>query len=169
MTMINQTAYPTTDLVTSTCKWLHESLEALPLTRYPFDIDKQLPDNGIYFFYEDGEIWGHSNVEDVTNNNDNKPRIVRIGTHKDGNFKSRISEHFLLSESKMNITSKISAPHDRSIFRKNIGRALIERSSFFSRFIAEPRIPIPYSLMKAKNYKVCKTGEGFHDMNTRVR
>jgi hypothetical protein len=28
-----------------------------------------------------------------------RPRIVRIGTHKDNNFRSRISEHFLLNES----------------------------------------------------------------------
>jgi len=33
-----------------------------------------------------------------------KPRIVRIGTHKENNFQSRISEHFLLNESKMNFT-----------------------------------------------------------------
>jgi hypothetical protein len=135
MTMINQTAYPPpTDLVTSTCKWLHESLEALPFIRYPFDVNKQLPDNGIYFFYEDGEVWGHGNVEDdgTNNNNNNKPRIVRIGTHKDGNFKSRISEHFLLNESKMNFNSKMPAPHDRSIFRKNIGRALLEGDEYLN-------------------------------------
>jgi hypothetical protein len=39
----------------------------------------------IYFFYEDGEFWGHGG---------NRLRIVRIGTHKDGNFRSRIKEHF---------------------------------------------------------------------------
>jgi hypothetical protein len=126
-TMINKAAFPPpTDLVTSTCKWLHESLETLQLIRHPFDIDKQLPDNSIYFFYEDGEVWGHGNVEDGTINDNNKPRIVRIGTHKDGNFKSRISGHFLLGECKMSFNSKVPAPHDRSIFRKNIGRALLE-------------------------------------------
>jgi hypothetical protein len=71
----------------------------LQLIRYPFDINKLLPNNGVYFFYEDGEVWGHGSADDDTNNN-NKPRIVRIGTHKDGNFKSRISEYFLLNESK---------------------------------------------------------------------
>jgi hypothetical protein len=86
-------------LVTSTCQWLHENLEVLQLIRYPFDINKLLPNNGVYFFYEDGEVWGHGSADDDTNNN-NKPRIVRIGTHKDGNFKSRISEYFLLNESK---------------------------------------------------------------------
>ncbi len=85
-------------MVTSTCQWLHENLEVLQLIRYPFDINKLLPNNGVYFFYEDGEVWGHGSADDDTNNN--KPRIVRIGTHKDGNFKSRISEYFLLNESK---------------------------------------------------------------------
>lgn len=93
-------------MVTSTCQWLHENLEVLQLIRYPFDINKLLPNNGVYFFYEDGEVWGHGSADDddtdnnSNSNNNNKPRIVRIGTHKDGNFKSRISEYFLLNESK---------------------------------------------------------------------
>ena len=40
------------------CKWLHEQLEQLPLIRYPFN-PNDLPENGIYFFYEEGETWGH--------------------------------------------------------------------------------------------------------------
>jgi len=87
------------------CRWLHEQLE-------------QLPENWIYFFYEDGEIWGHGGY---------KQRIVRIGTHKDGNFISRIKEHFLFDESKMNFDTTKPAPHERSIFRKNIGRALLNK------------------------------------------
>jgi len=99
------------------CKWFHEQLEQLPIIKFPFILE-QLPENGIYFFYEDGEIWGHGGY---------KPRIVRIGTHKDGNFRSRIKEHFLFDESKMNFNATKSAPHDRSIFRKNIGRALLNK------------------------------------------
>jgi len=72
------------------CKWLHEQLEQLPFIKFPFKLE-QLPENGIYFVYEDNEIWGHGGY---------KPRIVRIGTHKDGNFRSRIKEHFLLDQSK---------------------------------------------------------------------
>ena len=100
------------------CKWLHENLEFLPLIKFPYDTNK-LPDNGIYFFYENGELWGHGS---------NKPRIVRVGTHRDGNFKSRIGEHFLLNESKMNFDITKPAPHERSIFRKNIGRALLNKA-----------------------------------------
>jgi hypothetical protein len=100
----------------STCAWLHQQIEVLPLIRFPFDM-KHLPLDGIYFFYEKGEIWGHGDSR--TSNNNNKPRIVRIGTHKDGNFKSRIAEHFLLDENeKVNFTANTSAPHDPSIFRK---------------------------------------------------
>ncbi len=99
------------------CKWLHEQLEQLPLIQFPFKLE-QLPDNGIYFFYEEGENWGHGG---------NKPRIVRIGTSRDGNFRSRIKEHFLLNESKMNFDATKPAPHERSIFRKNIGRALLNK------------------------------------------
>jgi hypothetical protein len=61
------------------CGWLREQLERLPLTKYPFNLN-QLPRNGIYFFYEKGETWGHHG---------SKPRIVRIGTHKSNNFRSR--------------------------------------------------------------------------------
>jgi len=99
------------------CKWLHEQLEQLPTIRFPIKLER-LPVDGIYFFYEDGEIWGHGG---------NKPRIVRIGTHRDGNFRSRIREHYLLDESKMNFDINKPKPSDRSIFRKNIGRALLNR------------------------------------------
>ena len=51
------------------CQWLHERLEALPLVQFPFDPER-LPDNGIYFFYEQGETWGHGG---------RRPRIVRVG------------------------------------------------------------------------------------------
>ena len=101
------------------CKWLNEQLEQLPITEYPFNLD-QLPRNGIYFFYEKGEVWGHGG---------NKPRIVRIGTHKSDNFRSRIKEHFLLDDKKMNFNSMSPAPKDRSVFRKNIGRALLYKEN----------------------------------------
>jgi len=99
------------------CEWLHRKLESLPLVRYPFR-QEALPQSGIYFSYEDGENWGHGS---------NRLRIVRVGTHKRKNFRSRISEHFLLDESKMDFGPSRPKPSDRSIFRKNIGRALLNR------------------------------------------
>jgi len=99
------------------CKWQHEQLEQLPVLKFPFKLEK-LPKNGIYFFYEQGEIWGHGG---------SKPKIVRIGTHRTGNFRNRISEHYLFNESKMNFGKDNPKPSDRSIFRKNIGRALLNK------------------------------------------
>lgn len=103
------------------CKWLHQRLEQLPLVKHPFQLDR-LPLNGIYFFYEQGELADHG--DGLT------PRIVRIGTHKDGNFRSRIAEHFLLvgESTKMAFDENKPAPHERSIFRKNLGRALLNRA-----------------------------------------
>lgn len=104
------------------CKWLHEQLDQLQLIGYSILSHslKMLPDNGIYFFYEEGENWGHGK---------NKPRIVRVGTHRDGNFRNRIAEHFLLNESRMDFGRDNPKPSDRSIFRKNIGRALLNRAN----------------------------------------
>lgn len=97
------------------CHWLHEQLHGLPIVRFPFD-ESALPENGVYFFYEDGEMWGHSGQES---------RIVRIGSHRDGNFRSRIADHYLSGGRKMNLHVNKPAPKDRSIFRKNLGRALL--------------------------------------------
>ena len=66
--------------------------------------DNNIPLNGIYILYEKGEF-GHST-----------DRIVRIGTHTGTDqLCSRLKEHFV-KENK-----------DRSIFRKNIGRALLNK------------------------------------------
>lgn len=100
------------------CKWIHEILEELPLIKYPFRLEL-LPLNGVYFFYERGEIWGHGGE---------KLRIVRIGTHKGNNFRNRIAEHFLINEKKMSFDRNNPKPSDRSIFRKNIGRSLLNKN-----------------------------------------
>lgn len=55
------------------------------------------------------------------------PRIVRIGTHKNNNFRSRINDHYLFNETKMHFDIMKPAPKDRSIFRKNLGRALLNK------------------------------------------
>ncbi len=101
------------------CKWLHEILEELPLTRYPFKLES-LPLRGIYFFYQEGEMWGHGGE---------KLRIVRIGTHRGSNFRNRIAEHFLINDRKMSFDKSKPKPSDRSIFRKNIGRALLNKNN----------------------------------------
>lgn len=65
---------------------------------------KEIPENGIYVLFEKGEF-GHG-----------VDRIVRVGTHTGKNqLRSRLFQHFV-KENK-----------DRSIFRKNIGRALLSK------------------------------------------
>jgi hypothetical protein len=101
------------------CKRLHDLVHQLPAVSWPFTFD-QLPRNGIYFFCEAGETWGHG-VD--------RPRIVRVGTHREGNFRSRIGDHYVPDDRKMAFDKDRPSPKDRSIFRKNIGRALLHRDS----------------------------------------
>jgi CRISPR/Cas system-associated endoribonuclease Cas2 len=85
------------------CNTIHQWFNGMKKFTFPFD-KKDIPENGIYILFEKREF-AHS-----TN------RIVRIGTHTGHNqLRSRLFQHFL-KENK-----------DRSIFRKNIGRALLNR------------------------------------------
>lgn len=100
------------------CRWLHEKLGTIPRVTFPFD-ESRLPRNGIYFLYEEDEIWGHDGE---------RHRVVRVGTHRSGNFRNRIKEHYLPDEKrKMKFGRTDSKPSDRSIFRKNLGRALLDK------------------------------------------
>ena len=85
------------------CERLHELAHRARRHRFPFD-PESVPTNGIYILFEEGEH-GHG-----------AERIVRIGTHTgQEQLRNRIHEHFLKPNK------------DRSIFRKNIGRALLQR------------------------------------------
>jgi hypothetical protein len=88
----------------STCAELHAWANGLKLFSFPYD-ESKVPQNGIYILFEKGEL-GHGGN-----------RIVRIGTHTGTNqLQSRLRQHFLNSNK------------DRSIFRKNIGRCLLNKS-----------------------------------------
>ncbi|MHB1356091.1 MAG: hypothetical protein ACYCZF_08975 [Anaerolineae bacterium] len=83
------------------CPELHQLLSDQPRYRFPFVLTSMPPD-GIYVLFEEGET-AHGT-----------DRIVRIGTHdSDGRLAARLEELFI-RENK-----------DRSVFRKNIGRALL--------------------------------------------
>ncbi|OEF98819.1 hypothetical protein BHF71_10325 [Vulcanibacillus modesticaldus] len=83
------------------CADLHYIFNNLNRFYFPFN-EQLIPQNGIYILFEKGE---RCNGLD---------RIVRIGTHTGNNqLRSRLIQHFI-DENK-----------DRSIFRKNIGRALL--------------------------------------------
>jgi hypothetical protein len=87
------------------CRALHQLVGCLPVFSIPF-VPAHIPKNGIYFLFEDGEKTYDAD------------RIVRVGTHTGTNqLRSRLAQHFV-NENK-----------DRSIFRKNIGRALLARAN----------------------------------------
>jgi len=108
----------------NTCDSLHKWTNSLPAFRFPFDAF-QIPSNGIYFLFEKGEVAHGVN------------RIVRVGTHTGNNqLQSRLRQHFL-AENK-----------DRSIFRKNIGRALLNRE--LDPFLAFWEVDLTSRLMKQR-------------------
>ena len=87
------------------CSEIHEIFQKLERFNFPFE-DNRIPKNGIYILYEQSEQ-GHE-----------QDRIVRVGTHTGENqLRSRLKQHFV-KENK-----------DRSIFRKNIGRALLNKNN----------------------------------------
>lgn len=87
------------------CCAVHNLTLGLKRYRFPFDVS-EIPSNGIYILFQKDER-GHE-----------QDRIVRIGTHTGENqLRSRLKQHFL-NENK-----------DRSIFRKNIGRALLNQNN----------------------------------------
>lgn len=87
------------------CAEIHKHLHNAERHSFPFDVEA-IPHNGIYVLFEKGES-GHG-----------ADRIVRIGSHTGENqLRSRLQQHFI-NENK-----------DRSIFRKNIGRAILSRAN----------------------------------------
>jgi hypothetical protein len=97
------------------CRETHILFNNLERMSYPYD-PTRIPNNGIYVLFEKGEI---SHGYD---------RIVRVGTHTgDKQLRSRMNQHFI-KENK-----------DRSIFRKNIGRAILNKrtDSFLDQWILD--------------------------------
>ncbi|MDW7730424.1 MAG: hypothetical protein SCJ94_10550 [Bacillota bacterium] len=82
---------------------VYKLLKRLPRFNFYSDM-RQMPDNGIYFFFEVGEytIDGYN-------------RLVRIGTHRsDGRLKKRLMQHY-------------KGNRNSSVFRKHLGGAIINR------------------------------------------
>ena len=85
------------------CKKIHELFNRMKRFSFPFN-ENEIPENGVYVLFEKDEKAHGGN------------RIVRIGTHTGKNqLRARLFQHFI-NENK-----------DRSIFRKNIGRALLNK------------------------------------------
>ncbi|MCF8223728.1 MAG: hypothetical protein K9J25_11315 [Bacteroidales bacterium] len=89
--------------MTSLYDQVHDLFNSKRRFYFPFDDDiEQIPENGIYIIFEKGEKYKQWD------------RIVRVGTHTGQNqLRSRLKQHFI-KENK-----------NRSIFRKNIGRCLL--------------------------------------------
>ena len=86
------------------CEAIHDLARSRVRHGFPFDKSK-IPSNGIYILFEKGEKGHHGE------------RIVRVGTHTGINqLRSRLKQHFL------------NKNKDRSIFRKNVGRAILNQS-----------------------------------------
>ncbi len=66
------------------CMVVHKKLDTLPMFKFPFN-KKLLPINGIYFFYESGEHWGHGG---------SMQRVVHVDSHIDGRLAEEIESHF---------------------------------------------------------------------------
>lgn len=100
------------------CVYLHQMMTGLP--RYTWEEIASVPfRNGIYIVFEEGEMYC------------GLPRIVRIGTHTSPNrLRQRLRDHF------------VKENHNGSIFRKNIGKALLNRAH-------DPYLPI-WSLNTSK-------------------
>lgn len=86
---------------------LHKLFNNLKRYSFPFiQFRNEIPNNGIYILFERGEKF------------DDLDRIVRVGTHTgDKQLYSRLNQHFV-KENK-----------NRSIFRKNIGRCILNKDN----------------------------------------
>lgn len=96
-----QLQWLTENTMENNCSKLHKIFNDCKHHSIPYN-ENEIPKNGIYILFEKGEF-AHGGK-----------RIVRIGTHTGADqLRSRIKQHFL------------SKNKDRSIFRKNIGRAIL--------------------------------------------
>lgn len=102
MAYLNKHLDDTTQVISNTmCDRLHELFNSM--SRYTWDQISQIPFfNGIYIMFEKGEQF-HG-----------MERIVRVGTHTSSDrLKTRLLDHFVKNN------------HDGSIFRKNVGKAIL--------------------------------------------
>lgn len=115
--------------MSNSCMLIHNKLNTLPIFKFPFS-DDIIPKNGIYFFYEKGEYWGHGG---------SAKRIVHVGIHMNGKLKEDILSHFTEEYPRMHLTknlysalSKTKPPKNKLEYKKVIDYI---RQRFSFRFI----------------------------------
>jgi hypothetical protein len=98
-----------------------------------------LPKNGVYVFFELGEI--------IESQQPPLDRVVRVGSHREaGRFPTRIRQHY-------GSVHSLRGNKNASVFRKHVGGALLRREN-----PADPRLP----------GWLCQGGESFSDVEERV-
>ena len=111
--------------MSTNCNKLHQLVNNSKRLKFPFK-EEDIPLNGIYILFERDES-AHGG-----------DRIVRIGSHTGINqLRPRLKQHFV-NENK-----------DRSIFRKNIGRALLNKSK--DSFLEQWELDLTSKKSKEKN------------------
>ena len=84
------------------CEAVHQELDALVTRRTP--PTEAVPKDGIYLWYEAGEV-----------RQGQRQRITRVGTHREPDrLRKRLTLHY-------------SADRDRSVFRRHVGAALMNK------------------------------------------
>lgn len=122
--------------VENVCREIHSLLAVLPVHQSPNEVGFQ---NGLYFFYEDGERNGHNLCEH---------RIVRVGNHPrvQSRLIGRLWDHY-------------SGRKNGSVFRRLLGGALIRRNNPLSPCLT----PVPgkghWELQDAKPCPDCQPVE----------
>lgn len=109
---------------------LHELFNSQRRFKFPFQhLENLIPQNGIYILFEENEKF------------ESLDRIVRVGTHTGNNqLRSRMNQHFV-NENK-----------NRSIFRKNIGRCILNKAS--SSYLPLWELDITSKSEKERNLKI---------------
>ncbi len=109
---------------------LHQLFNGLIRYSFPFkEYEKNIPQNGIYIIFEKGELFNGYD------------RIVRVGTHTGvSQLRSRLNQHF------------VKKNKNRSIFRKNIGRCILNREQ--SPYLPLWELDITSRIDKEKNFKL---------------
>lgn len=117
------------------CYELHKLMNTLPRIKYPINFTN-LPNNGIYIMFEEGEKY------------DEFDRIVRVGTHRSPNrLRGRLRDHYIIENK------------DGSIFRKNIGRAILNKNNDSFLRIWE------YNLSRTNNQEILKQANPVYQAN----